>query len=83
MEGLAMAIQGRAISFPDGPIRGELDSFEYTYTATGGVKYSAPVGMHDDCVVALSLAVHHLHNRPRNYPTSPVGLGQPGSPFLA
>jgi len=55
MEGLALAIQQRKINFPDGIIKDELESFEYLYTKTG-VKYSAPNGMHDDCVCALALA---------------------------
>lgn len=56
MEGLAVAIQSRAVGFPDGPIKSELQLFEYLYTRTG-VKYSAPEGYHDDCVMALALAV--------------------------
>jgi hypothetical protein len=64
MEGLAVAIQTGAITIPDGPIRAELEIFEYQYTRTG-VRYSAPDGYHDDCVVALALAVeHHRHHRP-------------------
>lgn len=55
MEGLAVAIQGREITFPDGPIKNELMLFEYENTRTG-VKYSAPAGYHDDCVCALALA---------------------------
>ncbi len=55
MEGLALAIQSDGVSFPDGPIRAELDLFEYEYTRTG-VRYSAPEGNHDDCVIALALA---------------------------
>jgi hypothetical protein len=57
MEGLAVAIQQREVSFPDGPIRAELDAFEYVYTRSG-VRYSAPEGVHDDCVCALALAVY-------------------------
>lgn len=56
MEGLAVAIQNRTIRFPDGPIRAELEAFEYEYTRTG-TRYSAPQGLHDDCVCALALAV--------------------------
>jgi phage FluMu gp28-like protein len=56
MEGLAVAIQQREISYPDGPIVNELDAFEYVFTRTG-VTYSAPEGLHDDCVIALALAV--------------------------
>ncbi len=58
MEGLAVAIQRREVTFPEGPIASELESFEYVYTRTG-VQYSAPEGMHDDCVCALALAWHH------------------------
>lgn len=58
MEGLAVAIQGAAIHYPDGPIRVELESYEYEYTRTG-VRYSAPEGEHDDTVCALALAVTH------------------------
>ena len=54
-EGLAVAIQQGAIKFPDGAIVQELEAFEYVYSRTG-VKYSAPEGMHDDCVMGLALA---------------------------
>jgi phage FluMu gp28-like protein len=74
MEGLAIAIQSGEVSFPDAPdgvlphdhpghIRRELEQFEYEYTRTG-VRYSAPSGFHDDCVMALALAVmHRTHAR--------------------
>lgn len=55
MEGLAAAIQQRKITFPSGVIASELESFEFEMTRTG-VKYTAPPGMHDDCVNALALA---------------------------
>ncbi len=55
MEGLAMAIQQRKIIYPEGVISRELSEFEYEYTRTG-VRYSAPAGLHDDCVCALALA---------------------------
>ncbi len=57
MEGLAMAIQQHKIIFPEGVIKNELENFEFEYTRTG-VRYSAPVGLHDDCVCALALARH-------------------------
>lgn len=62
MEGLAVAIQQGDVQYPDGVIVAELESFEYEYTRTG-VRYSAPEGMHDDCVMALALAVHARNNR--------------------
>lgn len=68
MEGLAVAIQQGRVSFPDGPLRAELDNFEYVYTRTG-VRYSAPEGYHDDLVMALALAVE-LHGR--LYPSAVV-----------
>lgn len=62
MEGLAVAIQRGEVQYPDGVIVSELESFEYEYTRTG-VRYSAPEGQHDDCVMALALAVHARNNR--------------------
>jgi hypothetical protein len=59
MLGLQTAIQSRKIGFPDGHIVRELEVFEYQYSATG-VKYSAPSGFHDDCVMALALAYQNL-----------------------
>jgi phage FluMu gp28-like protein len=55
MEGLAQAIQQGKIGYPEGVIVDELDVFEYQFTANG-VRYSAPSGFHDDCVMALALA---------------------------
>jgi terminase large subunit-like protein len=62
LEGLAASIQKQEIRFPDGPIVRELESFGYEYTRTGGVKYLAPEGVHDDCVMALALACE-MHKR--------------------
>ncbi len=55
MEGLSVAIQQRKIAFPEGQIVDELSNFEFEYTRSG-VRYSAPTGLHDDCVCALALA---------------------------
>lgn len=64
MEGLAVAIQQKAISII-APVNGiksvqqmECESFEYEYTRTG-VKYTAPAGYHDDAVCSLALANEH------------------------
>ena len=57
MEGLALGIQKRLITFPEGNIPEELSNFEYQFTKNG-VKYAAPSGLHDDCVCALALAWH-------------------------
>lgn len=55
MEGLAAAIKQHLIKFPEGAIVTELEQFEWKHTNTG-VRYSAPEGLHDDCVCALALA---------------------------
>ncbi|MDY0906582.1 terminase large subunit domain-containing protein [Pedobacter sp. CFBP9032] len=34
----------------------ELSTFEYTYSSTGHIKYSAINGCHDDCVAAIAIA---------------------------
>ena len=63
MERLAASIQQSTVAFPpddlpNRPLVAELESFEYTYVPTG-VRYSAPSGRHDDCVIALALALWH------------------------
>ena len=61
MTGLQSAIQQRKITFPEGPITAELSIFEYQF-GQFGVKYGAPSGFHDDCVMALALAWNHFTN---------------------
>jgi len=60
MEVLRSAIQQKKLKIPEGVITDELESFEYTYVGgdQGRVRYSAPSGLHDDCVMALALAVY-------------------------
>ena len=55
MEGLAAAIHGREIRYPDGWLRAELETFGFRYSS-GRVIYEATAG-HDDGVCALALAV--------------------------
>lgn len=57
MEGLQVALEKEMISFPPGEIVNELETFTYEYTRTG-VRYTAPEGLHDDCVCALALAIY-------------------------
>lgn len=61
MVGLVLGIQQRKVTFPEGNISDELSNFEYQFT-NSGVKYSAPSGLHDDCVCALALAWHKWQN---------------------
>jgi hypothetical protein len=53
---LGTAIQTGAIGYPDGPIVDELESFEYIRKDDGKIIMTAPVGLHDDCVMALGMA---------------------------
>lgn len=62
MEGLQLAIHNREIGYPRGTLLNELLSFEYEWTRTGAT-YSAPQGLHDDCVMALALAVYAKDNK--------------------
>ena len=81
MEGLAVAIQSSTIFYPEGHIRAELETFEYEYTRTG-VRYTAPPGLHDDCVMALALAEeHYRHYNPRRAGAKPTGVNRI-SPWL-
>lgn len=65
MEGLAYAIHNKTVRFPPDsqgrPLVSELESFEYEIKVIDGrvtsIRYSAPSGLHDDCVCALALAV--------------------------
>lgn len=57
MMGLRSAIQQGRVTYFDESLKGELESFMYEYSPGGGVRYTAPDGMHDDGVMALALAV--------------------------
>ncbi|HET7558872.1 MAG TPA: terminase family protein [Limnochordia bacterium] len=75
MEGLAVAIQQGRITYPSGPIVAELEAVEYEYSRNG-VRYAAPEGMHDDCVMALALAVSCANLHPV-VDLSEVRIGKP------
>ena len=72
MTGLRNAVHAGSVHFPEGPIRLEMESFEYEVTATQTF-YSAPRGMHDDCVMALALAwKHYVDKRVSGVPVAAV-----------
>lgn len=55
---LMNALEKGEVSYPPDPVlMGELESFTYEELPSGKFRYSAPDGMHDDCVIALALAV--------------------------
>jgi phage FluMu gp28-like protein len=57
VENLAVMIERQEISYPEIPVLiNELQAFQYEITRAGNIRYSAPDGYHDDCVMALALA---------------------------
>ena len=65
IDALSMAIEQRQITIPPklDCLIDELQSFEYVLTPTGNIKYGAPEGKHDDCVISLALAVWGIRNQ--------------------
>jgi len=58
---LSIYIQQKAIQIPPNDIlTDELESYGYQLSDSGNIKYSAPTGLHDDCVISLALAVWGL-----------------------
>ena len=57
VEALALAFERGEIAIPDDPVLiNELLAFEGNRLPSGMVRYEAPPGAHDDCVMALALA---------------------------
>jgi len=68
IEGLIVDLNNEVVRIPSaelfGPLRFELDIFEYNYSPRSRtIQYSAPSGMHDDCVMSLAIA---NYNRKQN-----------------
>ncbi len=62
VEGLALAFETSAIHLPPVPeLIGELQAYELERLPSGLIRYGAPPGLHDDCVVSLALAWHAAH----------------------
>jgi hypothetical protein len=63
IESLILAFdRGEITCLNDPVIKGELMAYERVVGASGRSQYSAPEGMHDDCVIALALAWHGCIN---------------------
>lgn len=63
IERLQVALEQRLITFPRIPVLlDELQRYSYEMTPEGRVRYNAPEGYHDDCVISLALAVHGIRN---------------------
>lgn len=65
IDALAMAFEQGAIRILNDPVLvGELQAYEMERLPSGMLRYSAPAGMHDDCVVSLAIAWSGVTNVP-------------------
>jgi hypothetical protein len=72
----AVAVEALALAFERGDIRilndpvliGELQAFEMSRTPSGMVRYAAPEGLHDDCVISLALCWQGAAVKPQAIP---------------
>ena len=59
IEALQLAFEQDEIRIPDNDtLIDELLSFSIDRLPGGSIRYSAPAGLHDDCVISLALAWH-------------------------
>lgn len=65
IDALALAFERSEIRILNDPVLvGELQAYEMGRLPSGTYRYSAPEGMHDDCVMSLALAWHGIANQP-------------------
>ena len=63
IEKLAVAFEQQAISIPNyPPLISELMAFDQERLSSGAIRYSAPNGQHDDCVMSLAIAFSEVGN---------------------
>jgi len=71
---LSIYIQQKAITIPDLEVLvDELGAYGYNISPSGKFKYSAPSGLHDDCVISLALAVWGLSSIKTQNPAKLIG----------
>lgn len=64
VKNLMLGIEQRKLLIPDIPeLIQELKIFGYEITKAGNVRYSAPEGFHDDCVMSLALAWYEIGSK--------------------
>lgn len=64
IESLILAFERREISIFNHPVLlSELGAYERKVSSTGRSQYSAPAGLHDDCVMSLALAWYGITNQ--------------------
>jgi len=68
IETLILTFEKQTITIPDyKPLIHELEAFSYEMTKTGLIRYNAPSGYHDDCVISLALALKGQTNNMSNF----------------
>ncbi len=66
IDGLSLAFEKSELRILDIPVLlDELQAYEAERLPSGMLRYGAPEGYHDDCIIALALAWHGAHIRPR------------------
>lgn len=61
VEGFALALEQQAVRILDDPVLiGELQAFKADRLPSGMLRYSAPEGQHDDCVISVIIGWHAL-----------------------
>lgn len=66
VESLALGFERGDIAILDDPVLiGELEAYEMDRLPSGLVRYNAPPGQHDDCVIALALAYQAIGQQVR------------------
>jgi hypothetical protein len=68
IESLSLALENGQIAFPDDDrvavLKHELMAYDQERLPSGLIRYGAPKGQHDDCVMALAIAWHGVKTRP-------------------
>jgi hypothetical protein len=68
IDSLRIKLEQSQITFPNIPVLiDELKAYEYTTTNSSTLKFSAPSGKHDDCVISLALATYEIDSKPSVY----------------
>jgi len=74
IESLALALEKGEIKIPRIPaLVDELLAFDQERLPSGGIRYGAPRGQHDDCVMSLAIAWHGM--RYASVPDYSKGIG--------
>jgi hypothetical protein len=70
---LASAFEHNEITILPDPVQvGELQAYQGQRNASGGWKYGAPEGMHDDTVMAMAIAWQGISRKPQTLPEQPT-----------